>query len=110
MAGVTWSRLAGDTSTFAVQFQLAADPHNGAGVNPEEATSWGSFQIWVAGLNLTAHNAQGEIVDSVHWYLLPLLEWLVNNWNPLLHEERLPVPEVATALAGARSWRLDSKG
>ncbi|MEJ2147792.1 MAG: hypothetical protein P8020_21970 [Acidobacteriota bacterium] len=27
----------------------------------------------------------------MHWYLLPLFEWFVANWDPLLHEEKLPV-------------------
>ena len=43
--------------------------------------------------NLCAHREDGEQVDSVHWYLLPLIEWFADNWNPLLHEERLPRTE-----------------
>ena len=57
----------------------------------EVGTSWGSFQIWIEGRNLCAHQEQDGHVDSVHWYLLPLIEWFARNWNPLLHEERLPV-------------------
>jgi hypothetical protein len=34
---------------------------------------------------------EGETLEAVHWYLLPLLEWLAENWNPMLQEERLPV-------------------
>lgn len=107
MAAVTWSRLYGDTSSFAFQLQLETDPDAGVAATREEAESWGSFQIWVAGINLCAHSEQGEIVESVHWYMLPLLEWLVDNWDPLLHEERTPVPETASAVTAALRWRPD---
>lgn len=84
-----WQRRAGDTSRFAVQISFAADPDEGQGIDPEVGLSWGSFQIWAQGRNLCAHIAQGEKVDSVHWYMLPLIEWFAQNWNPLFHEERL---------------------
>lgn len=86
-----WEKLAGDTSTFAFKAAFSPDPDEGRGIDPAEAHSWGGFQIWVNGRNLCAHLEEGERVDSVHWYLLPLFEWLVAHWNPLLHEERLPV-------------------
>ena len=109
MASVTWSRLAGDTAKFACQFQFESDPDMGASASPDDGASWGSFQIWIEGLNLSAHNEQGEYVDSVHWYLLPLLEWIVDNWDPLLHEERAPVPEILSAVTGAKEWHVDSQ-
>ena len=86
-----WERLAGDTSVFALRVAFSSDPDEGRGVEPETSLSWGSFQIWVEGRNLCAHLEEGERIDSVHWYLLPIIEWFVRNWNPLLHEERLPV-------------------
>ena len=52
--------------------------------------SWGSFQIWANGENICAHYEQEEIVDAVHWYVLPLIEWIAEQWDPLFHEERLP--------------------
>jgi hypothetical protein len=42
-----------------------------------------------------AHLEEGERVDSTHWYLLPFLEWLASNRNPLLHDERPPVQNMA---------------
>ena len=83
---------AGDTSEFALRIGFSPDPDAGESIDPEVGISWGSFQIWVEGRNLCAHNEDGSHVDSVHWYLLPLMEWLVRNWDPLLHEERFPVP------------------
>ena len=88
---VRWERLAGDTGVFAFKVGFADDPDDGQGIDREVGTSWGSFQIWIEGRNLCAHQEQDGHVDSVHWYLLPLIEWFARNWNPLLHEERLPV-------------------
>ena len=86
-----WERLAGDTSTFALKVAFAPDPDAGRGIDPEVGPSWGRFQIWVEGRNLCSHLEEGERIDSVHWYLLPLFEWFLHHWEPLLHEERLPV-------------------
>ena len=94
-----WERLAGDTGVFALKLAFASDPDEGRGIDPETGASWGSFQVWVQGRNLCAHREEGEGIDSVHWYLLPLLEWFTRNWDPLLHEERLPVEN-----AGHTAW------
>jgi len=56
--------------------------------------SWGAFEIWVNGVNLCSHLEEGGILPSVSWHLLPLFEWLIENWDALLHEERLPVRNV----------------
>ena len=87
---IRWERFAGDTSSFAVRLAFHRDPDEGAGATPEMTESWGALQIWVRGKNLCAHIDQGETLLSSHWYLLPLLEWLSANWDPLLHEERPP--------------------
>jgi Zn-dependent peptidase ImmA (M78 family) len=85
-----WEALMGDTSRFAVKMAFAEDKSE-ISLPLEMTASWGSFEIWIRGANLCAHVEEGEALDAVHWYLLPLLEWLVDNWNALLHEERLPV-------------------
>ncbi len=87
---VIWERLAGDTDRFALKLAFLRDPDDGAAASPEMSASWGRFQIWAGGRNLCLHDEEGEALDSVHWYLLPLMEWFVENWDPLLHEERLP--------------------
>lgn len=87
---VRWERFAGDTEIFAVRLAFMPDPDAGSFADPEDAASWGAFQLWVNGQNLCSHVDQGEVLQSAHWYLLPLLEWLVGNWNAILHEERLP--------------------
>ncbi|MDE0104180.1 MAG: ImmA/IrrE family metallo-endopeptidase [Bryobacterales bacterium] len=91
-----WERLAGDTDVFAVKVGFMDDPDDGHAVDTDLCVSWGSFQIWVQGTNLCAHLEEGETVESSHWYLLPLLEWIARSWDPMLHEERLPCSNNAT--------------
>ncbi len=73
---------------FIVRFE--ADPDDGLNAIAEESMSWGALEVWVDGTNLCEHQENGQIVSSVHWYVLPIIEWLAANWDPLLHEERLP--------------------
>jgi hypothetical protein len=94
----TWECFAGREDQFAIRFALRPDPYP-TGAEPELSTSWGSFEIWVNGRNLCAHVDQGETLERVHWYLLPLVEWLVENWDPALHEERLPIRISGTSAA-----------
>ena len=112
---IRWERFAGDTSAFAVRLAFHHDPDQGAAATPEMSESWGALQIWVGGRNLCAHVDQGETLHSAHWYLLPLLEWLCANWDPLLHEERLPAADKGArdaadigAAAAAASYRYDN--
>jgi hypothetical protein len=93
--GVRWSQLLGNTERFAVALQFEDDPDLGVGATKETAASWGAFQIWVRGQNLCAHLEEGEQIQWVHWYLLPLLEWIADNWQPIFHEEKPPVRNVA---------------
>ena len=88
---VNWERLNGDTNRFAVGLAFLPDPDDGAGVDVDTAISWGTLELWAGGQNLCVHTDQGETLTRVHWYLLPVLEWLAESWDPLLHEERLPV-------------------
>ncbi|MDX5456572.1 ImmA/IrrE family metallo-endopeptidase [Micromonospora tulbaghiae] len=98
---VRWERFAGSTDSFAVRLAFMPDPDQGVGADPADAASWGAIQFWVNGQNLCAHVDQGEMLQSAHWYLLPLLEWFAENWNPLLHEEKLPNRNIAETAAEA---------
>lgn len=84
-----WEKRLGD-DRFAFGIAFRDDPDDGQGVARDESLSWGSFQLWADGVNLCDHLEEGERIESVHWYLLPLLEWLADRWDDLLHEERLP--------------------
>jgi Zn-dependent peptidase ImmA (M78 family) len=50
--------------------------------------STGILRLTVGNHVLTSHEYTGGDLDAVHWYLLPVFEWLATNWVPLLHEER----------------------
>ena len=80
----------GDRAKFAIEIKLVSDPHAAGASPPALSASWGMFRLWVRGRNLCEHHAQGELHTEVTWYLLPLLGWLAENWNPLFHEHRLP--------------------
>ena len=101
-----WEHLAGDTSAFAIKLAFMDDPDEQQSASSDLTVSWGAFQIWVNGWNLCAHLEESERVESAHWYLLPLLEWFVRQWNPLLHEERLPCEAADEAWTGLRETRF----
>lgn len=89
---MAWQLQVGDPTRLAISVAFTPDP-DGPEIasTQDESESWGSFTVWVDGENLCAHHELGELVDSCHWYLLPLIEWLADNWNALFHEERLPL-------------------
>jgi Zn-dependent peptidase ImmA (M78 family) len=100
MAFRNWEMQAGDPSVFAFGLALLPNPHGDDDrATAEERESWGTFTVWAGGENLCAHLEQGEALDSAHWYLLPLMEWLADNWDPLLHEERLPLRNAGLSAA-----------
>lgn len=87
---VRWEKFSGNTDVFAVRLSFIPDPDDGIAIDSDESASWGRLELWVNGHNLCAHIEQGELLQGVHWYMLSFLEWLVDSWNPLLHEEKLP--------------------
>lgn len=91
--------MLGRRDEFAVKLAFLPDPDEGRAASPENSASWGSLEIWINGHNLCSHVEQGEPVETVHWYLLPVLEWFARNWDFLLHEERLPAKN-----AGRNAW------
>jgi len=87
-------RMIGDQGKFAFAFQLGDDP------DPESPrdvhASWGAIQIWISGLNITTGiTSSGQAVDSAECPLLPIVKWFLENWDPLFHEDRLPVNDSA---------------
>lgn len=102
-----WERFAGQTAKFAVRMSLHEDPHPVQGSDDDTSASWGAIQIWLDGVNICASTDQGESLASAHWYLLPILEWFVEQWDPLLHEERLPLERFVTAADFSASPNVD---
>jgi len=50
--------------------------------------STGEIRLTVAHHVLTRNQFGDDMSDTVKWYLLPVFEWLAENWVSLLHEER----------------------
>jgi hypothetical protein len=88
--------LVGRRDRFAVKVAFQPDPHEGQAASREQSLSWGGLEIWINGHNVCGHVEMNERMESVHWYLLPLLSWLAVNWDFLLHEERLPTRNAAS--------------
>jgi Zn-dependent peptidase ImmA (M78 family) len=93
----------GDRAKFAIGFQLIPDPDQGS--SPLRRLSWGKLQIWIASCNLTAGISRDQaIVDCAEVPLAPLVEWIAKNWDPMLHETRLPLPSKSI---GSAAWCVD---
>jgi len=99
---IWWERLEGRTDSFAIKVALIDDPDHGQAATSEDSLSWGSLELWVDGQNLCAHLEDGDRVEGSHWYLLPFLEWLVEHWDAVFHEERLHVPGATNGWATFR--------
>jgi Zn-dependent peptidase ImmA (M78 family) len=115
MGFTSWEMRAGDPGTFAFKIEFQANPHGDEDrATLEDAASWGAFSVWANGENLCSHTEYGETLDAVHWYLLPLFEWFVENWDALFHEERFPLRNVglsaAEAMARTKTPSLSLKG
>jgi len=89
----------GDVESFACWLRFYPEPEAATEVERDLALSWGELSLWVHGRNLCAHWMHAESHEGIHWYLLSLLEWLADNWDPLLHEERMPYPDSGAGAA-----------
>lgn len=49
--------------------------------------SMGMFSIRVGGIALTEHRIHGQSKQAIHWYLGPVVHWLLSQWKWLMHEE-----------------------
>lgn len=61
--------------------------------------SLGSLEIVVRGYSLTRHFEADGQPESIRWYLLPIFQWIAENWTRLFHEEDFPWPERTEAAA-----------
>jgi len=96
-------KIIGNQDRFALGFKLTEDPDEGG--SPHLRASWGHFQVWVAGRNLTSGRAQdGSGVDFATVPLAPIVEWIATNWDPMLHEGRLPSRSESQSAA---AWLMD---
>ena len=104
MSSVTWRYLSGDTADFAIELTLIQDDLDDWMVAEDERASWGSFSLWLGGINACEHAVQGEYLRAAHWYLLPIAEWFIDNWDPLFHEERSVFPQAGVTAASMAKY------
>lgn len=88
-----------------MQLRFVNDPAGTTSAPEELVASWGDIEIHVGDENLTAYIDGQNVYRAVSWYALPVLEWLAQNWDALLHEERTPHP-INAQLASQAPWIL----
>ena len=90
----------GSRDEFMIELSFDDDPAPDQNTADERA-SWGALRIWVNGFNLCTHYDSGELRDAIHWNWWSFLNWLQVNWDPLFHEQALPVRNAAEWAAEA---------
>ena len=101
---MTTLAICGARDRFALGLALAEDPDQDSPAALR--ASWAKIQIWVGGRNLTAGiAASGAYRTEAECPALPVVKWLIDNWDALLHEERLPLPSHASSSA---AWHVTS--
>lgn len=73
---------------FEIAARWSADAEPRERLPLTEGWSTGELRITVCGQVLTEHQFRGASHDSLSWYLLPIIDWVICNWTWLLHEER----------------------
>jgi len=95
----------GSRDQFMIELSFEDDPASDQNTLDERA-SWGALKIWVNGYNLCTHYDSGELKETIRWNWWSFLNWLQVNWDPLLHEQALPVKNAAD-WAAAGMWEIN---
>jgi len=77
----------GDPARFEVCARWLPDDQPRELHPKEHGWSMGELRIVVGGVVLTQHHLHGKTSQALHWYLGPVLAWLLQQWKWLLHEE-----------------------
>ena len=106
----------GSSSLFEIAARWTDDREPRSRLPDYEGWSTGDLRITVAGQVLTAHKFNGKARNHLSWYIAPLVEWMIENWTWLFHEENFSWPEktgtpaaVATFLAMERTIGSDDE-
>ncbi|MDC7784264.1 ImmA/IrrE family metallo-endopeptidase [Rhodoplanes sp. TEM] len=89
----------GDPQRFSIAVRWVRDSEPRERRPADHGWSMGDLRIDVAGRNITQSLQGTQPKAHVGWYLSPLLEWLADNWIPLLHEEDFSWSEKSSAPA-----------
>lgn len=89
----------GDKARFEIAMRWTADLEPRERGPTHGGWSTGELRLTVSHHILTRYQAAGGSSDSVTWYLLPIFEWIADNWVSLLHEEHFAWRENSAAPA-----------
>ncbi len=95
----------GQAEKFEIAIQWVEDRDPPARRPAGYGWSMGHVELTVAGVNLTSNRVDQDQQSYVGWYLAPLLDWLANNWVPLLHEEHFSWQEKSATPAAVACRR-----
>ena len=82
-----WARF-GDKARLEVAVRWVDDPEPRERRPASGGWSTGELRLIVNHHVLTRNEYAGTGSEAVQWYLLPIFEWIADNWISLLHEER----------------------
>ena len=98
-----WAEF-GDKARFEIAVRWAHDPEPRERRPAHGGWSTGELRLTVNHHVLTRNEASGTRSDAVGWYLLPIFEWIAQNWVSLLHEERFAWRENSAAPAATAAF------
>jgi Zn-dependent peptidase ImmA (M78 family) len=93
-----WAQF-GDKSRFEIAVRWTDDPEPRERRPAHGGWSTGQLRLTVNHHVLTQNEASGTTSESLTWYLLPIFEWIAQNWVSLLHGERFAWRENSAAPA-----------
>lgn len=94
----------GNPARFEISARWTEDPEPREWRPAHGGWSTGELRLVVGDYVLTHHEHDGKSLDTVRWYLLPVFEWLAENWVSLLHEERFTWRENSAAPAATAAF------
>lgn len=84
---MTSTRKFGDPERFEIAARWQEDREPRDRLPKEFGWSMGELCIKVGGVTLTEHQIHGKPQEAIHWYLGPVIAWLIRQWKWLMHEE-----------------------
>src|SRR4051812_44199528 len=98
-----WAQF-GDKARIQIAVRWADDPEPPERRPACGGWSMGELRLIVNHHVLTRNEYAGTSSETVNWYLLPIFEWISDNWVSLLHEERFAWRENSGAPAATAAF------
>lgn len=98
-----WAQF-GDKARIEIAVRWADDPEPRERRPACGGWSMGELRLIVNHHVLTRNDHTGTGSEAVKWYLLPVFEWISDNWVSLLHEERFAWRENSGAPAATAAF------